>query len=124
MDLITSALLILAAYYLGKTIILWLDVRSNTHTARREEIVAVLDKMIREVNIETHHGLAYWFDKENDRFLAQGTTSQEIISVLKSRFPDNVFLLPDGQVLGAPNWTPSEKTDTKITQAMFDKFNK
>lgn len=124
MDLITVTLFTLCAYYLGKAIITWLDVKSLQKVLHKQAIVSVLDKMIREVNIETHHGLAYWFDKENDRFLAQGATSQEIITVLKSRFPDNVFLLPDGQVLGAPNWTPSAKTDATITQAMFDKFNK
>lgn len=124
MDLIEIILFTLFAYTLGKFIIAWFDLRSDVRTAKRDEIVAVLDKIIREVNIETHHGLAYWFDKENDRFLAQGATSQEIISVLKSRFPDNVFLLPDGQVLGAPHWIPRDKTEAKITQEMFDKFNK
>lgn len=124
MDLITTIFLVIAAYYLGKIVILWLDVRQGSHEDHRNKVISVLDKMIREVNIETHHGLAYWFDKENDRFLAQGSTSQEIIAVLKERFPDNVFLLPDGQVISAPTWTPSAKTEAKITQAMFDKFNK
>lgn len=124
MDLIDVVLFTLCAYYLGKFIITWLDVKSLEKSVHKQAVIGVLDKMIREVNIETHHGLAYWFDKENDRFLAQGASRQEIISVLKSRFPDNVFLLPDGQVLSAPTWTPSEKTDAKITQEMFDKFVK
>lgn len=124
MDLITTILLVVTAYYLGKTIILWLDVRQGSREEHRDRVISVLDKIIREVNIETHHGLAYWFDKENDKFLAQGATSQEIISVLKERFPDNVFLLPDGQVISAPTWIPSAKTEAKITQEMFDKFNK
>lgn len=124
MDLITVILLTIAAYYLGKFVIAWLDLKSTEKEVHRDTVIKVLDKMIREVNIETHHGLAYWFDKENDKFLAQGATSQEVITVLKSRFPDNIFLLPDGQVLGAPHWIPREKTDAMITQAMFDKFVK
>ena len=124
MDLITTILITVLAYQIGKFVIAWFDLKSIEKAAHRQSVIKVLNKMIREVNIETHHGLAYWFDKENDKFLAQGATCQEIISVLKERFPDNVFLLPDGQVISAPAWTPSDKTDTKITQEMFDKFNK
>lgn len=122
MDLIMTVLFVLVAYHLGKFIIAWLDLKTIEKEVQRDSVIKVLDKMIREVKVENYHGLSYWFDKENDRFLAQGETNQEIISVLKTRFPDNVFLLPDGQVLGAPNWQPGEKTEAKITQAMFDKF--
>lgn len=122
--MIEIVLFALLSYWLGRFVITWLDTKQLVKNFNTQKVVSVLDKMIREVRVETHHGWTYWFDKENDRFLAQGEDTQEVIAVLKDRFPDNVFLLPDGKVLGAPHWTAAEKTDTVVTQAMFDKFVK
>lgn len=124
MDLIDIVLYTLLAYWIGKFLITWLDTKQLVKDVNRQKVIGVLDRMIREVKVETHHGWTYWFDKENDKFLAQGENTQEVIAVLKKRFPDNVFLLPDGKVLSAPNWSASERTDTVVTQEMFDKFVK
>lgn len=122
--MIEIVLFALLSYWLGRFVITWLDTKQLVKNFNTQKVVSVLDKMIREVKVETHHGWTYWFDKENDRFLAQGENTQEVIAVLKARFPDNVFLLPDGKVLSAPNWSAAEKTDTVVTQEMFDKFVK
>lgn len=124
MDLIDVILYTVLAYWVGKFLITWLDTKQLIRTANTKKVIGVLDKMIREVKEESHHGHTYWFDKENDRFLGQGETVHDVIAVVKKRFPDNVFLLPDGKVLSAPNWTPSETTGAVVTQAMFDKFVK
>ena len=124
MELIEIFLFALMGYTLGRFLITWLDTKQLIKDVSTQKVITVLDKMIREVKVETHHGWTYWFDKENDKFLAQGENTQEVIAVLKKRFPDNVFLLPDGKVLSAPNWSAAEKTDTVVTQEMFDKFVK
>lgn len=106
MDLITSVFVIISAYYLGKTLIAYMNYRGEVKQSNHKQVIAYLDGIIRQVKIETYNGVKYWFDDENDKFLAQGITNEEIYSVIKERFPDTVFLLPEGSVLCAPEWVP------------------
>lgn len=82
---------------------------SNAVNAARENkrnaIVKYLNSIIHQVNIERHQGIEYWFDEDNDKFLGQGNTFDDVVSVLKSRFPDHVFLLKDtGAICAKSNW--------------------
>ena len=85
----------------------------------RVERLKYLNDIIHQVKIETYDGMDYWFDKDDDEFLAQGRTADEIIAVLKSRFPEHVFLL--GELGGV-----GKKTDWKIMKAeeLKDKLTK
>lgn len=80
------------------------------HTMKVKEYITdslrdKLDEIIREVNVEEHNNVTYWFDKENDRFLAQGTTIQEIREVLQQRFPKNIFVV-NNEIFVGPDFTP------------------
>jgi hypothetical protein len=65
-----------------------------------------LNDIIHQVKIEEHNDMQYWFDKDDDEFLGQGRTTEEVISVLQSRFPKHVFLLGElGGIGEKTDWT-------------------
>lgn len=57
----------------------------------KEELVAAAkelkDKII-IVNIEKHGDMLYLFEKDTDRFIAQGRTKEEIMEHCRKRFPN------------------------------------
>jgi hypothetical protein len=70
-----------------------------------QELVKYLNEVIHQVQVEHHYGIEYWFDQDDNRFLGQGSSIDEIIDVLKSRFPDHVFLLENqGGISAKTNW--------------------
>lgn len=71
-----------------------------------------LEEIVREVKVEKHHDIIYWFDKENDKFLAQGETISEIQEVLKQRFPKHIFILEQQLYIG-PTFEPVAANDWK-----------
>jgi len=73
-----------------------------------------LDRVIHRVKIEDVNGVTYWFDEDDHVFLGQGQTVEDIIEVLKQRFPEHVFLLPTEEVLTA-------NTDWKLVK--YDGFH-
>jgi len=73
-----------------------------------------LDRIIHHVEVEVVNGVTYWFDRDNNAFLAQGQTNEDIIAVIKQRFPHHIFLLPTEEVVTA-------NTDWKLVK--FDGFH-
>lgn len=72
---------------------------------KRQELIKYLNEIIHQVQVERHHGIEYWFDQHDNRFLGQGTSINEVVDVLKSRFPDHVFLLENqGGICAKTNW--------------------
>jgi len=123
MDVITTVFTIIAAYFIGSTIIEYMNHRQAVKTANHDAMVSYLNGIIRQVKVETHHGVKYWFDDENDKFLAQGATNEEIYLIIKERFPDHVFLLPEGSVLCAPIWKPVADSQA-LCETVTNRFSK
>lgn len=73
-------------------------------------IKAYLDKIIHRVDVQIVDNVTYWFDQDDHAFLGQGRTVEDLIEVLKQRFPDHVFLLPTEEVVTA-------KTDWKLVKS-------
>lgn len=48
---------------------------------------AIIEQVKGDVKIEHHHGHVYLFEKETDKFLAQGSTIAEAIEIMDKRFP-------------------------------------
>jgi hypothetical protein len=62
--------------------------------AKNEELKEELERATKElknkiilVNIEKHGDTLYLFEKDTDRFIAQGKTTEEIMKHCKERFP-------------------------------------
>ena len=83
---------------------------SEDKEQRYEIVKKYLDRIIHRVEIVVVNGITYWFDKDNNAFLGQGKTVEDIIEVLKIRFPEHIFLLPTEEVVTA-------KTDWKVVKA-------
>lgn len=45
----------------------------------------------RQIRVERHGNMLYLFAKDNDEFLAQGSTLQEALSNVDKRFPNHSF---------------------------------
>jgi len=69
-----------------------------------------LDRIIHRVEVDVINGVIYWFDRDNNVFLGQGQTVEDIIEVIKQRFPDHIFLLPTEEVVTA-------NTDWKLVKS-------
>jgi hypothetical protein len=64
-----------------------------------------LNTIVHEVKVEKMNGVEYWFDAETDQFFAQGKDQDEVIKILKQRFPKHIFVFPKEGILAAPHWT-------------------
>jgi hypothetical protein len=71
----------------------------------RQKIQDKLNEIIHRVKEEKHGDVIYWFDLDDGEFLAQGLTQDDIITVLKERFPEHIFFLPTDHYVGFPKWT-------------------
>lgn len=87
---------------------------SDNKEQRYAAVKQYLDRVIHRVKIEDVNGVTYWFDEDDHTFLGQGQTVEDIIEVLKQRFPEHVFLLPTEEVLTA-------NTDWKLVK--YDGFH-
>ena len=101
-------LLELLVWYVIFRVVIW--VASAWNSAKQEvhdKMVEKFAEIVDRVKIEKHHNQTYWYDQDNETFLAQGVTTEEIIEKLKSRFPDHLFFLEREQEiykLSGPDW--------------------
>jgi len=104
MDLNTFFWAMVVCYLISVIIRLWFGAKLMQTTSRHEHMER-LQKLIHDVNVERKEGVEYWFDKQTDQFLAQGSSLDEIVTTLKSRYPDHIFLLPgQGGLAAKTNW--------------------
>lgn len=104
MDLILLVIGSLLIYWIGSVLI-----RSYYQVKReqRDAVVKYLNNIIHQVDVVKHYDVEYWYDADSGQFLGQGTTISDVVDVLKSRFPDHVFLIKDVGIFCA-------KTDWQI----------
>lgn len=89
-------------FYLG-----WMVFKSyNTlKLEKRNRVAHYLNEIIHQVNVETHYNIEYWFDTHTNKFLAQGKSMEEVVDVLKVRFPNHIFILEEqGGICAKTNW--------------------
>jgi hypothetical protein len=76
-----------------------------------------LSSLIHQVKVEKHSGLEYWFDEDDNRFLGQGKTVDEVIGNIKERFPNHIFLLKGiGGVAKQTDWKLLDTEEFKKVQ--------
>lgn len=77
---------------------------------QNDEMEAVIEKVkkaVHIVSVEKHGDCYYWFDADDDSFLAQGVTTEETIAHLKSRFPKHIFFVQSKDTsykISGPDW--------------------
>ncbi len=86
--------------------------KSDLEKDENLQLVDRVKELIHIVEVETHQGVDYWYDKDSDAFLAQGTSISEAIEHAKTRYPKHVFVLMDkeeniaGIICEATDWKP------------------
>jgi hypothetical protein len=75
-----------------------------------------LEQIIHVVKQEQQGDMYYWYDNDSEDFLAQGRTWEDIVDVLRSRFPDHIFVLNTREMIMGPEFEVIEfEPGTKLT---------
>jgi hypothetical protein len=86
----------------------------------KHEEIEYLKKIIHDVSVEIHKDIEYWYDANSHQFLASGATTDEVVSTLKSRFPEHIFLVPGrGGVAAKTGWKLVD--DMELTRSLITK---
>jgi hypothetical protein len=87
-EFLKVVLIAYAIWLAFKSIVTAMAIRDQVH-----EIKAELDAKIRIVELEVIGQQMFAYDKENNQFLGQGLSEEEVKQSLMKRFPDFIFLL-------------------------------
>jgi len=84
-------------------------VESEKKELEYQELYEKFDEITHRVEIEEHNEQYYWYDKDDNQFLAQGKTLEEITEKLKKYFPDHMFFIENQKekvihIISAPDW--------------------
>ena len=80
---------------------------------RSQEIREHLSSIIHPVKSETHNGVMYWYDAEDDTFLVQGRDDAELAAALKARWIDHIFIIGDRYLMAGPDFDMIEIKDAE-----------
>ena len=79
----------------------------NKKNQEIEEMLKHIASRVHSVKIEQQGDMYFWFDADDDIFIAQGQTDQEIQEVLRQSWQQHIFLLEKQQILLAgPKFDP------------------
>lgn len=110
MDLTTAIIICVVVWIVAQVALGVIDGLNIIKLSERLNILKKLNNLIHQVKIEKHSGMEYWYDQDDHTFLGQGRTLEEVVEVLKTRFPDHIFLIKDKGGIAA-------KTDWKLVSA-------
>ena len=99
---------IACTYFFAQIALGVLDAFREVDTELTDKLRKRLDEIVHRVEVERHGEVYYWFDQDDRRFLAQGRSDQEIIDIIKKRFPDHIFYLESSNhiLCAKHNWEP------------------
>jgi len=109
MDSIIGLILIAVGIYIVLSIIgAFVRAAQEIDGDEKSALKTKLAELTHVIRSEEHAGRSYWFDAEDDKFLAWGDTQAEVINNLKVRWPNHIFYLNSTQeiVCATTDWTP------------------
>ncbi len=86
---------VVLGYFVIKFITRYFEQRNQELEAEVDGIVDHVRRHIHVVRQETHQDQLYWFERNNDSFIAQGISTEDVIDRARLRYPKHVFLLLD-----------------------------
>lgn len=107
MDLSIGEIILLAVviWIVSQVLLGIMDAFAIVKLTERVKLLKHLKDVIHQVKVENVNGVEYWYDEGSHTFLGQGRSVDEVIAVLKARFPDHVFLLEGrGGVAAQTDW--------------------
>jgi predicted RNase H-like HicB family nuclease len=86
------------------------DGLKETNAELTKQLYKHLDEIVHRVRVEQDKGIYYWFDRDNNTFLAQGKTTEEIITNIKTRLPTHIFYIEESNhiICAKHGWEPQE----------------
>lgn len=99
---------IACTYFFAQITLGVLDAFHQVDTELTDKIRKRLDELVHRVEVEQQGDTYYWYDRDNRTFLAQGQTTEEIIDVIKKRFPQHIFYFEESNhlICAKHNWEP------------------
>jgi len=98
----------MATWIIANIILGVMDAFREVDTELTDKIRKKLDEIVHRVEVEQQGDTYYWYDQDNRTFLAQGRTIDELVAVIKNRFPDHIFYFEKSNQLicAKDNWEP------------------
>ena len=95
-------------YFLVQIVLGIQDAFQEVDTELADKIRKRLDEIVHRVEVVEENSMFYWYDQDNRNFLAQGRTTEEIVDVLKKRFPDHIFYFEKSNhlICAKHDWEP------------------
>ena len=88
----------------------------NKKNQEMEEVIKHIASRVHSIAVEQHGEMIYWYDTDDNIFIAQGRTSEEIQQVLRQSWQQHIFLLEKQQILlTGPEFNPV-KLETTLTK--------
>ena len=98
-SLTISLLWAMTTWFVANVILGILDAFRVVDTELTDKIRKRIDEIVHRVEVEQQGDVYYWYDRDNRTFLAQGQSTEEIIDVIKKRFPQHIFYFEDSNLL-------------------------
>lgn len=118
-ELINFVINFAITYFLMRIALAFFNASQQTKNEHREHLKKMISTIVHTVKEEQHGEQIYWFDKDTDAFIIQGTNFDDIVKNLKKHFSDHIFILNDRFILSGPDWLPQEHKQLDIK--IFDK---
>ena len=83
------------------------------------QVKKYLASIIHPVKSERHGDTIYFFDEDNDTFIAQGRNDAELAEALKARWRDHIFIIGEKYVMAGPDFKMLEITDPEHVGKML-----
>jgi hypothetical protein len=105
--ILSLVFLFLIGFWFGRMFGLAVLISKQKKAAKQVDYTK-LAKLIHFVHEEQHGNMLYWFDKIDSQFLAQGHTREEILEIIKLRYPRHFFCIDQENILisAVTNWQP------------------
>ena len=99
LDLILDVVLWLVVIWLFmKVLQMYLVAKNEALVEQLDDLTKQIKEQIIHVNIEKHGGMFYLFEKDTNRFIAQGTNFEEVQKHCVTRFKNKSVIADESQM--------------------------
>jgi hypothetical protein len=107
-QLIASVVYFVLGYVIGSVILKLIRLFMKRRHQQADDDEAAwreyVEQMVHVVREDRIGDMRYWYDRDSEKFLAQGKDHEEIVNVLKMRFPEGIFVIDDNQMIMGPDY--------------------